>query len=75
MTAEGVAARLEGVRAALSAGSRTAYAVRGEVFGAPPSAPVGVWQLGEIMAYLRHLRLKGIVDRRSDGGIYQYRLR
>lgn len=70
----GVAERLEQTLAAIAAGPAGAYELTGRVFGdLDPHA--GVWKLGELFAYLKHLRLAGMITRHEAAdGTFTYRL-
>jgi glyoxylase-like metal-dependent hydrolase (beta-lactamase superfamily II) len=68
----GVARRLEQTLAALDDGPAGAFALTERMFGALP-APLDVWRMTEVCAYLRHLRLAGVVVREEDGGRYVHR--
>jgi glyoxylase-like metal-dependent hydrolase (beta-lactamase superfamily II) len=64
----GVAGRLDATVSAIRAGADSGYEITRRVFG--DDDPIAmVWRLTEIAAYLRHLRLSGVVTRdvRADG--------
>ena len=60
----GVEERLVAVRAAVADGAHGAFATTQQVFG-PSTGEVAVWQMGEVLAYLRHERRAGRIDRRE----------
>jgi len=63
-----VAERLERVRAELTDGPRAAFAMVPAVVAYELPAPMMVgWGLSETLCYLRHLELRGEVERVSDG--------
>jgi glyoxylase-like metal-dependent hydrolase (beta-lactamase superfamily II) len=70
----GVADRLAAVERAIRDGAATAFAITRRVFGEPASGEMAVWQLTEVAAYLRHLRLAGRVRRSCDGERFRYTL-
>jgi glyoxylase-like metal-dependent hydrolase (beta-lactamase superfamily II) len=70
----GVAERLDAVQRAIGEGATTAFAITRAVFGEPVSGEMGVWQLTEVAAYLRHLRVAGRVERSCDGERFRYAL-
>lgn len=59
MHRQGVADRLDAVAAAVDGGATTAYDVAGVVHGMPEAGLDGLWNLGETLAYLWHLRRSG----------------
>jgi glyoxylase-like metal-dependent hydrolase (beta-lactamase superfamily II) len=63
----GVARRLEETLAAIDEGPAGAFDLTVRVFGEELPAPLDVWRMTEIAAYLRHLRLAGMVVRDQDG--------
>lgn len=71
----GIRGRLDDARAAVAAGPAGAYEVTRRMFGEPDSDQVAVWQMTEVLCYLKHLRGEGAVVRAEDeGGTYSYRL-
>jgi glyoxylase-like metal-dependent hydrolase (beta-lactamase superfamily II) len=71
----GVAERIGRARSAVAAGPAGAYELTRRVFGEPDSDQTVVWQLTEILCYLKHLRDAGAVVRDEDAaGAYRYRL-
>lgn len=69
----GVEARLAATEEAVRAGPSGGYEITGRVFGEPPSEMVRVWQLVEVVSYLRHLRLAGrIVRDEAPDGTFRY---
>lgn len=59
----GVRAQLDRVRAALRGGATNGWQVLQAVDPAIAREPVGAWAFGEMLCYLRHLRLRGEVVR------------
>jgi glyoxylase-like metal-dependent hydrolase (beta-lactamase superfamily II) len=56
--------RLERARRALAAGQRTAFELVPELFDHPPPGPVTIGRhLSEVLCYLRHLEVRGEVER------------
>jgi glyoxylase-like metal-dependent hydrolase (beta-lactamase superfamily II) len=71
----GVADRLAAVERAVADGAGGAYEITRAVFGAVSDGELAVWQLAEVVAYLRHLRLAGRVERGEDArGRFRYGL-
>jgi glyoxylase-like metal-dependent hydrolase (beta-lactamase superfamily II) len=71
---DGVAARLTETVAAIQAGPAGAYTLTRRIFSDPVSEPKTVWQMAEIVCYLRHLRMTGTIVREVQGGQFSYRL-
>lgn len=70
----GVAERLEQTLAAIGAGPTGAYEITSRVFGDLDSQ-AAVWKMGEMVAYLKHLRLAGMITRdEAADGTFSYRL-
>ena len=61
----GVARRLDETLGAVGQGPAGAFELTSRVFG-PVGPPGDVWRMTEIACYLRHLRLRGEVERRED---------
>lgn len=73
--AAGVQERLDTVAAALRDGERNGYEMLAALFPDEAQLPKGAWRFGETLSYLRHLRLRGAVTRRTgEDGIYRYAL-
>ena len=71
----GLRGRIESARAAASAGPAGAYEITRRMFGEPLSAQTAVWQMTEVLCYLKHLREAGEVVREENAlGAYGYRL-
>jgi glyoxylase-like metal-dependent hydrolase (beta-lactamase superfamily II) len=71
----GIHARVAQARAAVSEGPAGAYEVTRRMFGEPVSDQVAVWQMTEVLCYLKHLRGADAVVRDEDAhGAYRYRL-
>lgn len=70
----GVAARLAETVAAIDAEPAGAYALTRRIFSEPVSDPKTVWQMAEIICYLRHLRLTGTIVRETHAERFRYRL-
>jgi glyoxylase-like metal-dependent hydrolase (beta-lactamase superfamily II) len=68
----GVAERLVAVQRAIAEGATGAFAITRAVFGEPASGEMGVWQMTEVAAYLRHLRLAGRIERVEVAGRFRY---
>jgi len=70
----GVGERVAATEEALRGGPAPAYEVTARMFGEPSSEMVRVWQLVEVVSYLRHLRLAGRVVRdEMPGGTFRHR--
>jgi hypothetical protein len=61
------AAVLDAVRAALGAGSSTAYDIARAVYAERWSPGSATWLLGKTLAWLTHLERRGEVRRAPDG--------
>jgi glyoxylase-like metal-dependent hydrolase (beta-lactamase superfamily II) len=73
---EGLDERLRAIRAAVSEGPAGAYELTRRVFGEQTDEMLRVWQFVEVVAYLRHLRQTGAVERQvGPGGSFRYSLR
>lgn len=70
----GVDRRLDEVRAALTAGPRSAYEIECAVFPDTAGTDRGAWKLVEVLGYLRHLRLRGEVVRDVTPAGHRHRL-
>jgi glyoxylase-like metal-dependent hydrolase (beta-lactamase superfamily II) len=68
----GVADRLVGVQRAIADGATGAFAITRHLFGEAASGEMGVWQMTEVLAYLRHLRLAGRIERLQEAGRFRY---
>jgi glyoxylase-like metal-dependent hydrolase (beta-lactamase superfamily II) len=71
---DGVAARLTETVAAIEAGPAGAYTLTRRIFSDPVSEPKTVWQMAEVICYLRHLRLTGAIVRETEADRFTYRL-
>jgi glyoxylase-like metal-dependent hydrolase (beta-lactamase superfamily II) len=72
-TRAGYADRLERTRAALAQGPAGAYVLTTRIFGEEPDLPAAS-HMTELLAYLRHLRLRGEITREiGDDGTFRYR--
>src|SRR4051794_12423101 len=63
--------RLDQVRAALAAGAAPAYELAPRIYGAAFGAATGPWLFTKVLAYLRHLELRGEARRleaEAEGG-------
>jgi glyoxylase-like metal-dependent hydrolase (beta-lactamase superfamily II) len=67
-----VGERLEATLGALSDGPRTALEITRVVHGEPLTERNAGWWLPETLCYLRHLELRGMVARESDGGVERW---
>jgi hypothetical protein len=69
----GVAGRLDATVSAIRAGAHSGYAITRRVFDEHDPIAM-VWRLTEIAAYLRHLRLAGVITRdMTADGRFAYR--
>ena len=68
-------ARLEATARAVGEGAACAWEITARVFGEYRAGMAGVSRVGEVMAYLRHLRRRGLVARRvGRDGRFSYTL-
>jgi hypothetical protein len=71
----GIHGRVGAAREAVAEGPAGAYEVTSRMFREPVSDQVRVWQMTEVLCYLKHLREAGDVVRdEADTGAYSYRL-
>lgn len=71
---EGIHHRLAACREAVAAAPAGGYDVTTRVHGAARSLVIAVWQMTEVVCYLRHLRLAGQVTRETTpDGTFHYR--
>jgi glyoxylase-like metal-dependent hydrolase (beta-lactamase superfamily II) len=72
----GVEERLRATAAAVEAGPAGAYEITRRVFGDEATEFLRVWQFVEVVCYLRHLRVGGLVSRDAAGDeSFSYRSR
>jgi glyoxylase-like metal-dependent hydrolase (beta-lactamase superfamily II) len=67
-----LAQRLADTEAAIAAGPTHAYGLCSRVFGPAETGQGTVWQMVEMIAYLRHLRLTGRIVRDDTGPTFAY---
>lgn len=70
----GVGERVAATEEALRVGPAPGYEITARLFGEPPSEMMRVWQLVEVVSYLRHLRLAGrVVREEMPDGTFRHR--
>jgi len=73
MHREELVKRLADTMTAVAAGPTHAYGLCARVFEPAGDADAAVWQMVEMIAYLRHLRLTGRIERDESGETFAYR--
>jgi hypothetical protein len=74
MHRDALAKRLADTEAAIAEGPTHAFGLCSRVFPVSETDQAAVWQLVEMIAYLRHLRLTGRIVRDEAGETFAYRL-